>query len=128
MFLRSISSFSAVCLCIYLSVYIHLLNLGLFFSFLVPYTFCRIPWTWDEPVARPLLVHTITQTQNKRTQTSMFRVGFEHKITVFERTKKVHALDRPATVIGFQQTTRRHISNTFIAIAMTSSNRISRTN
>jgi hypothetical protein len=29
------------------------------------------PWTGDQPVARPLLTHKITQTQNKRTQISM---------------------------------------------------------
>jgi FAD synthase len=41
-----------------------------------------------------------TQTQNKRIQTSMPRVGFEPTIPAFERAKAVHALDRVATVIG----------------------------
>jgi hypothetical protein len=41
-----------------------------------------------------------TQTQNKRTQTSTPRVGFESMIPAFERAKTVHALDRLATVIG----------------------------
>jgi hypothetical protein len=61
------------------------------------YTVGRTPWTSDQPVARPLLTHRATQTQNKRThtQTSMPRVGFE-------REKTVHALDRSATVIGIQ--------------------------
>jgi hypothetical protein len=54
----------------------------------------------DEPVARPLLTHRTAQTQNKRTQTSMPRVGFEPTIPVFERAKTVHALDRAATVNG----------------------------
>jgi hypothetical protein len=49
----------------------------------------------------------LTQTQNKRTQTSMPRVGFEPTIPAFERTKTVHALDRAATVIG-----RRLITDT----------------
>jgi hypothetical protein len=40
-----------------------------------------------------------TYTQNKRTQTSMPRVGFEPMIPVFEWAKKVHALNRAATVI-----------------------------
>jgi hypothetical protein len=44
--------------------------------------------------------HRAAQTQNKRTQTSMPRVGFETTIQVFERAKKVHALDLAATVIG----------------------------
>jgi hypothetical protein len=38
--------------------------------------------------------------QNKPTQTSMTRVGFEPMIPVFERVKTFHALDRAATVIG----------------------------
>jgi carboxylesterase type B len=54
----------------------------------------------DQPVARPLPTHRTTQTQNKRTQTYMTRVGFEPTTTVFEGTKAVHALDRAATVIG----------------------------
>jgi hypothetical protein len=54
----------------------------------------------DEPVARPLPTHRTTQTQNKRTQTSMLQVGFELTIPVFGRAKTVHALDRAATVIG----------------------------
>jgi hypothetical protein len=42
----------------------------------------------------------LTQTQNKRTQASMLRVGFEPTIQVFERAKTVHALEGAATVIG----------------------------
>jgi hypothetical protein len=41
------------------------------------YTGCRTPWTGNQSVARPLPTHRTTQTQNKRTQTSMPRVGFE---------------------------------------------------
>jgi hypothetical protein len=60
------------------------------FQFLNPYTVGRTPWTRDQPVARPLPAHRTTQTQNKRTQTSMSRVGFEPTIPVFESTKTVH--------------------------------------
>jgi hypothetical protein len=56
----------------------------------------------DQPVVRPLPKHRTTQTQNKRTQTSMPQVRFEPTNTVFERAKKVHALDRAATVIGIK--------------------------
>jgi hypothetical protein len=42
------------------------------------------PWNGDQPVARPLLTHRTTQTQNKSTQTSMPRVGFQPTIPVFE--------------------------------------------
>jgi hypothetical protein len=54
------------------------------FQFLNLYTVSRTPWTGDQPVARPLPTHRITQTQNKRTQTSMPRVGFEPMIPVFD--------------------------------------------
>jgi hypothetical protein len=67
-------------------------DLGRFFSFLILYTVGRTPWTGDQPIARPLPTHRTTQTQNKRTQTSMPRV-------VFKLTKTVHALDRAAAVI-----------------------------
>jgi hypothetical protein len=70
------------------------------FQFLNPYTVCRTPWTGDQPVARPLPPHKTTQIQNKRTQTSMPRVGFQPTIPVFERAKTDHALDRAVTAIG----------------------------
>jgi hypothetical protein len=54
----------------------------------------------DQSVTRLLPTHRTIQTQNKRTQTSMLRVGFEPKIPVFEQVKTFHALDRAATVIG----------------------------
>jgi hypothetical protein len=54
----------------------------------------------DQPITRPLPIHRTTQTQNKRTQTSMPRVGFETTIPVFERAKAFQDLDRAATVIG----------------------------
>jgi hypothetical protein len=41
------------------------------FLFLNPYKVGRTPWMGDQPVARPLLTHRTTQTQNKRTHTSM---------------------------------------------------------
>jgi hypothetical protein len=59
-------------------------------------TIGRTPWMGDQPAARLLP----TQTQNKRTQTSMSCVGFEPTIPAFERAKTVHALDRSATAIG----------------------------
>jgi hypothetical protein len=57
----------------------------------------RIPWTGDQPVARPLPTHKTTQTQNKRTHTSMPRVGFEPTTPAFEQ-----ASDSASTVIGKQ--------------------------
>jgi hypothetical protein len=85
---------------IYLWLYSPLLCLGRFFGFLIFYTVGRIPWTGDQPVARPLPVHRAAQTEKKRTQTSMSQVGFEPTIPVFEKMKTVHALERMTTVTG----------------------------
>jgi hypothetical protein len=63
-------------------------------QFLNLYTVGRTPWTGDQPVARHLPTRRTTPTQNKRTQTSMSRVGFEPTTPVLERAKTVHALDR----------------------------------
>jgi hypothetical protein len=64
-----------------------------FFSFLILYTVDKTHWTGDNPVAWPQPKHRYTRTQNKSTQTSMPRVGFEPRIPVF-------ALDCTATMIG----------------------------
>jgi hypothetical protein len=63
-------------------------------QFLNPKTVGGSPWTWDQPIARPLPI----QIQNKHRQTSMPWVGFEPTIPPFERAKNVHASDRAATV------------------------------
>jgi hypothetical protein len=73
------------------------------FQFLNLYTVGRTPWTVDQPAARPLPTHRKTRTQNKCTQTSMSRVGFEPTVQVFERSNAVHALDRAATVIDSEE-------------------------
>jgi hypothetical protein len=99
-----LSMYPSICLSVCLSVCLllcrPLLGLGRFFGFFIFYKVDRTPWTGDQSVARPLPVHRTTQTQNKRTQTSMPRVGFERTIPVFERAKTVHALDRVATGIS----------------------------
>jgi hypothetical protein len=70
------------------------------------YTDGRTPWTGDQPVARSLIIHRTTQTQNKRTHKHpCLSVRLEATIPAFERAKTVHALDRSATVIGFHSTT-----------------------
>jgi hypothetical protein len=74
--------------------------LAALFSFVNLYAVGRTPWTGDLTVTRPQPTHRTAQTQNKRTQTSMPRVGFEPTIAVFERAKTVHSLDRAATVVG----------------------------
>jgi hypothetical protein len=88
-------------LSLYLSLRLYSpLDLGRLFSFLTLYAVGRTPWTRDQPIAKPLPTQRTTQTQNKRTQTSIPRVGFEPKTAVFERGKTVHDLDRAAIVIG----------------------------
>jgi hypothetical protein len=74
-----------------------LLGHGSFFSFFIYTQSAGLFGTRNKPVSRPLPTHRTTQTQNKRTQTSMPRVGFEPTTPVFERAKTVHALDRAAT-------------------------------
>jgi hypothetical protein len=54
----------------------------------------------NKPNGRLLPTHRTTKTQNKRSQTSVPRVGFETMILATERMKTVHALNRTATVIG----------------------------
>jgi hypothetical protein len=90
-----------------LRLYSLLLGLGRFIRFLILYTVGRTPWTGDQPIARSLPAHTTAQTQNKCTQTFMPWVGFEPTITVLERAKTVHAVDRAATVIGRMDMCRR---------------------
>jgi hypothetical protein len=89
-------------LSIYLWFYSPLLGLGPWplFSFLNYTQSAGLLGRGDQPVARPLPIHRTTQTQNKRTQTSMRRVGLEPTTPVFERAKTVHALVCSATVIG----------------------------
>jgi hypothetical protein len=69
---------------IQLRLYSPLLDLDRFFSFLISYTVGRSPWTGDQYVARLLPAYGIAQTQNKRTEKSMPRVGFEPMTPVFE--------------------------------------------
>jgi hypothetical protein len=84
---------------IYLWLYSPLSCLGRLFGFLIPFKVGSTPWTRDEHVVRPLLTQR-TQTQTKRSQTSMPWVGFEPTIPAFVRAKAVHALDRATTAIG----------------------------
>jgi hypothetical protein len=62
----------------------------------------RTPWRGDQPVARSLPTHRRTQTQNKRTQAFAHSMGFELMIPAFKWAKAVHALDRVATVFGYE--------------------------
>jgi hypothetical protein len=92
----------SICLSIYLWRYSPLFDLGFFFSFSILYTVRKTPWTVDQPVARPLPTQRTTQTQNRRTRTSMAQVGFEPNNLAFERAKAIHALDRAATVMSIE--------------------------
>jgi hypothetical protein len=54
-----------------------------------------------------------TYTQNKRTETSVPRVGLEPTTPVFERAKTVHDLERAATVFGVSSLTKNKL-NTYV--------------
>jgi hypothetical protein len=71
-----------------------------FFQFVILYTVGRTPLTGYQPVASPLSTHRTAQAQNKNTQTSMPRVGFESTTPAFKWAKTVHALDCAASVAG----------------------------
>jgi hypothetical protein len=58
------------------------------------------PWTGDQLYRKAATTHRTIQTQKKRGQTSMPRLGFERTTPVFKRAKTFHALVRAATVIG----------------------------
>jgi hypothetical protein len=75
------------------------------FRFLILYTVGRTPRTGDQTPARHLATHKTIQTQNKRTQESMPRVGFEPTTPVFKRAKTIHTLRRAATVVGYNNST-----------------------
>jgi hypothetical protein len=113
-----LSIYLSICLSIYLSTYSPLFYLGRVFSFLILCTVGRTPRTGDQLVARTLPTHRTTQTQNKRTQTYMPRVGFETMIPAFERAKTVNALDRAATVIDPHPFNPSHIriTSTFVLL------------
>jgi hypothetical protein len=71
--------------CYYLSIYLWLYSTLLrlaVFGFLILHTVGRTLWTEDQPFARPLPTHRITQTQ-----TAMTLVGFEPTSPVFEQAK-----------------------------------------
>jgi hypothetical protein len=88
-------------------LYCPLLGLVPFFSFLILYTVGRTPLMGDQPMARPLLIHRATQTQNTRTQqTSMPSQRFAPIIPAFARAKTVHALHRAANLIDLSNTYR----------------------
>jgi hypothetical protein len=80
-----------------LDIYIYgstaLVDLGRFFSFLI---YTQLVGLLGQRIS-PLQGYYL---QNKRTQTSMPRVGFELTTPVFEQVKTAHASDRAATVIG----------------------------
>jgi hypothetical protein len=73
------------------------------FSFLILYTVGRTPYMGDQPVARPLPTHRTTQTQNRRTQTSMPGVGFEPKVPVLQPAKTVHVIGQKGLMLAIIQ-------------------------
>jgi hypothetical protein len=88
---------------IYLSMALQpLVDLDSFFSFLIYIQSVGLLGRGISP-SQGRYLHTEQYKQNKRTQTSMPRVGFEPIIPVFERVKTVHASDLATTVIGLKE-------------------------
>jgi hypothetical protein len=99
--IRSSTSLSSVQnLSIYLSMTLQpLWTLAAFFSFLIHIE--SVGFLVRGSARRKAAIYTQNiMTQNNCRQTSVPRVRFEPTIRAFERAKKVHALDRAATVIG----------------------------
>jgi hypothetical protein len=90
---------------IYLSIYgsTALVDLGSFFIFLISTQSVRLLGRGISP-SHSRYLHTEQHKQNKRTLTSMPRVGFEPTTPVFERAKTFYALDSIATAIGTRRT------------------------
>jgi hypothetical protein len=87
-----------------LLLYRPLLGLGRFISFLILYRVGSIPWTGDQPVARPLPTHITTQTQNKCTQYRHPRIEWDpNPRSRRSSDRRLHALDRAATLIGHME-------------------------
>jgi hypothetical protein len=64
------------------------------------YIDCRIPWTGDQSVARPLPTHRTTKThKNSHTDIHALSGTGTHDPSIIAE-KTVHALDGAATVIG----------------------------
>jgi hypothetical protein len=74
-------------------------DFGRFFSFLMYIQTIGLIGRGISP-SKDRYIYTEKHKQNKRTQTSMPRVGFEPTIPVFKRAKTIQTLERAATVIG----------------------------
>jgi hypothetical protein len=74
---------------------------GPFFSFVIIFTQSAELFGRVISPSQGRYLHTGQHKQNKRTQTSMLRMGFESTNPAFEGAKAVHASHRAATVIGF---------------------------
>jgi hypothetical protein len=76
---------------------VHCWDLGLFFSFLFPYTVGRAFWTGDQPDARPLATQRTASTKNTNIHASS---GIRTRDLSAERAKTVRASGRSAPLIG----------------------------
>jgi hypothetical protein len=72
------------------------------FTLSILYTVGMTPWAGDQLDARHLPTHRATQTQNKRTWKFMLRVGFESRISVFQREMTDRALHRVSFSYTYQ--------------------------
>jgi hypothetical protein len=73
------------------------------FSFFIVYRVGRTPWMGDQPFAKPLPTHTgLHKYRINAHRHPCLKWDQNPRSKIFERAKTVHALHRPATVIGYK--------------------------
>jgi hypothetical protein len=77
-----------------------MMNLGLFYSFLIIETVARTPWAAGQP-HRKVATYTGQHKCSIKANIHASSGIWIHDPIVFERAKAVHALDRAATVFAF---------------------------
>jgi hypothetical protein len=78
------------------------LDLSRFFSSLAFYTDGRTPWTGDQPVARPIPANNNTNTINAQNTDIHVLSGIRTHDPSVRAGEEVYALDRTATMIGYE--------------------------
>jgi hypothetical protein len=91
--LREVLNSTIIYLSVHLQPFVRPWPLSHFFIFSILFTIDRIGR--EIGPSQGWYLRTEQHKQNKRTQTSMPRVGFEPTTPAFELAKTIHALDRP---------------------------------
>jgi hypothetical protein len=102
-----LSIYLSICLSVYLSICGPFVVPCPLFNFLILCAVGKTPWRGDQPVARPLPTTTQTRISSHRHPYLEWDSNPRSKCS---RGRKVHALDRAATVIRFCSSARENIS------------------